>query len=278
MIWIVIGMMVYWSIFCWKWLRLWYVNTVQICCSISHPTFHISKNPSVTRCSIWCKLTNFSLNFKNRNSKFKQWIPVILSITVTCCTNIHIFICNPLKMEFLQLLWKFHGYIFNGLGEKWIWKLSPEILPIDLKHGTGYSSSAFLYGYFSIGPFCTFFNIYSMFHVTWTTFSFNRTHLGMVSSYIMWLWQFNLLMPTLEWLHSIETQCRKRFHLKPKTAISYTEISLMICKTILIFSEHKRKEGWGLSSRLMSVCNLLSVVLQWNYLESNFLPMTYYAR
>ena len=34
---------------------------------------------------------------------------------------------------------------------------------------------------------------YSMFHVTWTTFSFNRTHLGMVSSYIMWLWQLPFL-------------------------------------------------------------------------------------
>ena len=34
-------------------------------------------------------------------------------------------------MEFLHLLWKFHGYICNGLGEKWIWKLPPEILPVD---------------------------------------------------------------------------------------------------------------------------------------------------
>ena len=42
----------------------------------------------------------------------------MLSITVTCCTNIHILIRSPLKMKCLHLLWKFHGYIFNGLGEK----------------------------------------------------------------------------------------------------------------------------------------------------------------
>ena len=40
----------------------------------------------------------------------------MLSITVTCCTNIHILIRSPLKMKFLHLLWKFRGYIFNGLG------------------------------------------------------------------------------------------------------------------------------------------------------------------
>ena len=33
-------------------------ETVQIYCSISQPRFKISKNPSVTRCSIWCKLLN----------------------------------------------------------------------------------------------------------------------------------------------------------------------------------------------------------------------------
>ena len=41
----------------------------------------------------------------------------MLSITVTCCTNIHILIRSPLNMKFLYLLWKFHGYIFTGLGE-----------------------------------------------------------------------------------------------------------------------------------------------------------------
>ena len=31
------------------------------------------------------------------------------------------------KRKFLHLLSKFHGYIFIGFGEKWIWKLTPEI-------------------------------------------------------------------------------------------------------------------------------------------------------
>ena len=124
--------MVYWSIFTEN-KAVIYVKTVQICCSISHPTFHISKNPSVTRCSIWCRLTNFSLNFKNPNSKSKKWILVKLSITVTCRRNIHILIRSPLKMKLLHLLWKFHGYIFHSLGEKWMWKLPAEILPVDLK-------------------------------------------------------------------------------------------------------------------------------------------------
>ena len=57
----------------------------------------------------------------------------MLSTSVTCCINIHILIRSHLKMKFLHLLWKFHGYIFHGLGEKWIRKLPPEILPVDLK-------------------------------------------------------------------------------------------------------------------------------------------------
>ena len=105
---------------------------VQICCSISQLRLHISKNPSITRCSIWCRLTNFALNFKNRNSKSKKRIPVMLSITVTCCRNTHILIRSPVKMTFLHLLWKFHGDTFHGLGEKLIQKLPPEILPVDL--------------------------------------------------------------------------------------------------------------------------------------------------
>ena len=44
----------------------------------------------------------------------------------------YILIRSPLKMQFLHLLWKFHGYIFNSSGEKWIWKLPPAILPVDL--------------------------------------------------------------------------------------------------------------------------------------------------
>ena len=56
--------------------------------------------------------------FKKHNSKSKKWILVMLSITITCCGNIHILIPSPLKMKFLHLLWKFHGYIFDGLEEK----------------------------------------------------------------------------------------------------------------------------------------------------------------
>ena len=44
-------------------------------------------------------------------------------------------------------------------------------------------------------------------------------------------------------VYSIEIQCHKRFHLKPNAAVNYTEISSLICKTISIFNEHKRKEG-----------------------------------
>ena len=101
MIWIVIGMMVYWSIFTEN-KAVIYVKTVQICYSISHPTFHISKNLSVTRCSIWCRLTNFSLNFKNPNCKSTKWILVMLSITVTCCRNIHI---HTVEISWLYLSW-----------------------------------------------------------------------------------------------------------------------------------------------------------------------------
>ena len=83
------------------------VKTVQIRCSISQPRLFLSKSPSVTRCSICCRLTNFSLNLKNPNSKSKRWIVVMLPITVTCCRNIHILIRSPLRMKFLHLLWKF---------------------------------------------------------------------------------------------------------------------------------------------------------------------------
>ena len=36
-------------------------------------------------------------------------------------------------------------------------------------------------------------------------------------------------MCTLKWLSSIEIQCHKGFHLKPKAAINCTEISSLIC-------------------------------------------------
>ena len=58
--------------------------------------------------------------------------------------------------------------------------------------------------------------IYSMFHVTWTTFKFNRNQLGTVLAYVMWLWLIALLMCTLKWLSSTEVQCHKGFHLKHK--------------------------------------------------------------
>ena len=57
-----------------------------------------------------------------------------------------------------------------------------------------------------------------MFHVTWTTFKFNRNRLGTVSAYVMWLWLIALLMCTLKWLSTTETQCHKWFHLKPEAA------------------------------------------------------------
>ena len=64
------------------------------------------------------QIDELPLNFKNRNSKSKKWVLLMLSVTVKCCRNIHILIRNPLEMKFLHLLWKFHGYIFHGLGEK----------------------------------------------------------------------------------------------------------------------------------------------------------------
>ena len=39
--------------------------------------------------------------------------------------------CIPLQMKSLHLLSKFHGYI--GLGKKWMCKLPPELLGVDLK-------------------------------------------------------------------------------------------------------------------------------------------------
>ena len=38
-------------------------------------------------------------------------------------------------MKFLHLLWKFHGYIFHGLGENKFENWHLEILPVDLKSG-----------------------------------------------------------------------------------------------------------------------------------------------
>ena len=58
------------------------VKTVHICCSISRARFNVSKSPSVTRCSIACRLMNFSLNVENRNSESEKWILIMLSVTV----------------------------------------------------------------------------------------------------------------------------------------------------------------------------------------------------
>ena len=60
-------------------------ETEQICRSVSQPRFNISKNPSVTRCSIWYRLLNSFQNFEHHNSRSKKWIPVMLSRITTCC-------------------------------------------------------------------------------------------------------------------------------------------------------------------------------------------------
>ena len=68
----------------------------EICCFISDPRFNISKNLSVTRCNIWCRLLNSFQNFENHNSQSKKWILVMLSWIVTCC-KISDF--NPIQAE-----------------------------------------------------------------------------------------------------------------------------------------------------------------------------------
>ena len=115
-----------------------------------------------------------------------------------------------------------------------------------------------------------------MLHVTWTTFKFkfNKNELGMVSAYAMWLWLIALLMCTFKWLSSIEIQCHKGFHLNPKAAINYTEISSLICHR---YWYNGGKHDWRLSSHLIP-SNLWSFVLQWNFLESNFSLMIHWAR
>ena len=82
----------------------------------------------------------------------------------------------------------------------------------------------------------------------------------------MWLWLIALLMCTLEWSSSLELQCHKKFHLKPKAAINYTEISPLICHW---YQYNGGKCDWRLSSRLI-LSNLCSFVHQWNSLESTF--------
>ena len=57
----------------------------------------------------------------------------MLSRIATYCKTYQILIYSPLRIKSLYLLSKFRGYIFNGLGEEYIWKLSPEILRVDLE-------------------------------------------------------------------------------------------------------------------------------------------------
>ena len=107
-------------------------------------------------------------------------------------------------------------------------------------------------------------DIYSIFHVIWATFSFNRIHLGIVSPYITWLWLITLLMCTLIWLYSIDIQCHERFHLKPKADINCTEISSLICKTILTFNEHNFQYNslYAKCTNIKSwICTYLNIVL-----------------
>ena len=93
---------------------------VEIYGLISHSRFTLLKNPSVTRCMIWCRLFNSFKNFKNHNSRSKNFILVMLSRIVTCSKNCHILICGPVKRKFVHLLSKFRRYICNSSGEKQI--------------------------------------------------------------------------------------------------------------------------------------------------------------
>ena len=68
-------------------------------------------------------------------------------------------------------------------------------------------------------------SIWSMFHVSWNTLSSNRTHLGIVSSYITWLWLITLLMRTLEWLYSVSQKiCYNLAHTKPLSWINLVDV------------------------------------------------------
>ena len=81
-------------------------------------TFHISKIHPLRDAAFDADRRASLKSLKIVAVSLKKWILVILSITITCRTNIHILIRSPLKMEFLHLLWIFHGYIFNGFKRK----------------------------------------------------------------------------------------------------------------------------------------------------------------
>ena len=95
--------------------------------------WHI-KNSLFMRCSTRCKLLKTPLRIcENHLKSVWKWILKMLPRTVTNCNNFQILICSPLQIRSPHLLSKFHGYIFNDLGEKWLWKLPPEILSVDKK-------------------------------------------------------------------------------------------------------------------------------------------------
>ena len=94
MIWIVIGKMFISQSFT-KNKAVINGKAVQIYLWISQSRFTLSKNPSVTRCTIWCRLLNYPQDSENHNSRSKKWILVMLSRIVTCCKNFQILICSP---------------------------------------------------------------------------------------------------------------------------------------------------------------------------------------
>ena len=108
-------------------------ETVQICCSRSQPRFRISKIHPLSDATFNPDCLTPLTFLKIVTDRYKKWILVMLSRIVTCRKNFQILIGSPLRMKSLHLLSKFHGYIFNGLGEKLNLKLPPEILCVDLK-------------------------------------------------------------------------------------------------------------------------------------------------
>ena len=79
--------------------------------------YYISKNPSVTRCSIGADCLTSLKILKILTVGLKKWILVMLSRIVTYCKHCQILIRSPLKVKSLHLLSNFRGCIFNGFGE-----------------------------------------------------------------------------------------------------------------------------------------------------------------
>ena len=78
---------------------------------------------------------------------------------------------------------------------------------------------------------------YNLFHINWTTFNFNRSHLGMVSIQVTCLLLLAFLMCTFKWLYRVEIQCHKWFHLKPNAVINQPAISSFTYGRKLIFND-----------------------------------------